>query len=271
MREDCGMIKQILLAVMLTTTLSVSAETPKYAYVTDEVNIPMRSSRSFNNNLIKMLTTGDKLEVIRYFDGWTQVQYGVQTGWVPSRYLSVNEPAKNRLKQLKESKLTDRSNIEYQQKATIAKLKASLRFYKKKLEKVTKRLNIHKKKLSHYQKSSELRKQIYLEQERERELEMEDLLNIVKAHYVRQIAKKVKSQWRYQGAQDNWGCDVAILQDADGEVQSVSVQSCNVPYLAKKKAFKDAIERAVYKASPLPKPPTESVFDSEILLHFKVN
>ena len=265
------MIKKLLLIALFATSLSVNAVEPSYAYITDEVNIPMRSDRSFNNNLIKMLTTGDKLKVIRYFDGWTQVQYGGQRGWVSARYLSVQEPAKNRLKQLKESKLTDRSNIEYQQKATIAKLKASLRFYKKKLEQVTKRLNIHKKKLSHYQKSSELRKQIYLEQERERELEMEDLLNIVKAHYVRQIAKKVKSQWRYQGAQDNWGCDVAILQDADGEVQSVSVQSCNVPYLAKKKAFKDAIERAVYKASPLPKPPTESVFDSEILLHFKVN
>ena len=265
------MIKKLLLIALFATSLLVNAEAPKYAYITDEVNIPMRSSRAFNNNVLKMLTTGDKLKVIRYFDGWTQVQYGGQTGWVSARYLSVQEPAKNRLKQLKESKLTDRSNIEYQQKATIAKLKASLRFYKKKLEQVTKRLNIHKKKLSHYQKSSELRKQIYLEQERERELEMEDLLNIVKAHYVRQIAKKVKSQWRYQGAQDNWGCDVAILQDADGEVQSVSVQSCNVPYLAKKKAFKDAIERAVYKASPLPKPPTESVFDSEILLHFKVN
>jgi colicin import membrane protein len=93
----------------------------------------------------------------------------------------------------------------------------------------------------------------------------------MKVKYVNKIASKVKAQWRYKGAKDNWGCDVYILQDADGEVQSVSVQSCNVPYLAKKKAFKDAIERAVYKASPLPKPPTESVFDSEILLHFKVN
>ena len=265
------MIKKLLLIALFATSLSVNAVEPSYAYITDEVNIPMRSDRSFNNNLIKMLTTGDKLKVIRYFDGWTQVQYGGQTGWVSARYLSVQEPAKNRLKQLKESKLTDRSNIEYQQKATIAKLKASLRFYKKKLEQVTKRLNIHKKKLSHYQKSSELRKQIYLEQERERELEMEDLLNIVKAHYVRQIAKKVKSQWRYQGAKDHWGCDVHILQDADGNVQSVNVQSCNVDNNAKLKSFKNAIERSVYKASPLPPAPDKSVFDRELLFHFMVN
>jgi colicin import membrane protein len=114
-------------------------------------------------------------------------------------------------------------------------------------------------------------KEIKAEEDKERELAQEDILNEMKVKYVNKIASKVKAQWRYKGAKDNWGCDVYILQDADGEVQSVSVQSCNVPYLAKKKAFKDAIERAVYKASPLPKPPTESVFDSEILLHFKVN
>jgi len=100
---------------------------------------------------------------------------------------------------------------------------------------------------------------------------MEDLLNIVKAHYVRQIAEKVKGQWRYQGAKDNWSCDVYILQDVNGKVESVSTQSCSVTYLAKKKAFKKAIEKAVYKASPLPKAPIKSVFDKEILLHFKVN
>ena len=265
------MIKKLLLIALFATSLSVNAEEPSYAYITDEVNIPMRSDRSFNNNLIKMLTTGDKLKVIRYFDGWTQVQYGGQTGWVASRYLSVNEPAKNRLKQLKESQSTDRSNIEYQQKATIAKLKASLRFYKKKLELATKRLELHKKKLNHYQEASELRKKIHLEQSRERELEMEDLLNIVKAHYVRQIAKKVKSQWRYQGAKDHWGCDVHILQDADGNVQSVNVQSCNVDNNAKLKSFKNAIERSVYKASPLPPAPDKSVFDRELLFHFMVN
>ena len=265
------MIKKLLLIVLFVTSLSVNAEEPSYAYITDEVNIPMRSDRSFNNNLIKMLTTGDKLKVIRYFDGWTQVQYGGQTGWVSARYLSVQEPAKNRLKQLKESKLTDRSNIEYQQKATIAKLKASLRFYKKKLELATKRLELHKKKLNHYQEASELRKKIHLEQSRERELEMEDLLNIVKVHYVNRIAEKVKGQWRYQGAENNWSCDVHILQDSNGKVESVSTQSCSVDYLAKKKAFKKAIERAVYKASPLPKAPIKSVFDREILFHFKVN
>jgi len=279
------MIKQMLMVVMLVTTVSVSAETPRYAYITDEVNIPMRSSRSFNNNLIKMLTTGDKLKVIRYFDGWTQVQYGGQTGWVVSRYLSAKEPVKNRLKQSRINQLTDGSNIEYQQKSIIKKLEANLKrhkkklehaaknlkLYKKKLEHATKNLKLYKKKLSHYQGASELKKEAYLEQNKEREIEMENLLNIVKAHYVNQIAEKVKGQWRYQGAEDNWGCDVRILQDLNGKVESVSTKSCNVTYLAKKKGFKKAIERAVYKASPLPKAPIRSVFDREVLFHFRIN
>lgn len=236
------MIKQILLAVTLTTTLSVSAETPKYAYVTDEVNIPMRSSRSFNNNLLKMLTTGDKLEVIRYFDGWTQVQYGSQIGWVVSRYLSAKEPVKNRLKHFFE----DNKNLKFKIKSLEKKLKLA--------------------------KDKDLLKtSMQLEKDKEREIEMEDLLNIVKAYYVKQIAEKVKGQWRYQGAKDGWGCDVNILQDLNGKVQSVSVQPCDVTHLAKKKAFKKAIERAVYKASPLPKAPIKSVFDREILFHFRVN
>jgi hypothetical protein len=73
------------------------------------------------------------------------------------------------------------------------------------------------------------------------------------------------------GAEDNWGCDVYILQDANGKVQSVNVQSCNIDDSAKTKSFKNSIERAVYKASPLPTAPDASVFDREILFHFRVN
>jgi SH3 domain protein len=270
-------MKLLLTALLLISTLT-NAETPKYVYITDEVNIPMRGSRSFDNNLIKMLTTGDKLKVIRYFDGWTQVQYGGQTGWVSSRYLSINEPAKNRLKQLKDGQTPAGSNTKRQQRRDIANLEASLNLYKKRLKYAEANLKFHKKKfeqaskkLSLYKKKDKLKAEIRLEQDKEREIEMEDLLNIVKAHYVRQIAEKVKGQWRYQGAKDNWSCDVYILQDVNGKVESVSTQSCSVTYLAKKKAFKKAIEKAVYKASPLPKAPIKSVFDKEILLHFKVN
>jgi len=235
------MIKKILLIALFITSVSANAEAPRYAYITDEVNIPMRSSRSFGDNLVKMLTTGDKLKVIRYFDGWTQVQYGSQTGWVTSRYLSNKAPVKTRYKYL----IEDNKNLKW------------------KIIALEKKLELAKNK-------ELLKASIQLEEDKEQELKMEDLLNELKIGYINNIASSVKKQWRYQGAKDGWGCDVYILQDQDGNVESVTTQSCNVTYLAKKKSFKYAIECAVYKSSPLPKAPIKSVFDREILFHFRV-
>ena len=48
-------------------------------------------------------------------------------------------------------------------------------------------------------------------------------------------------------------------------------RNTNVGNSAKAKAFKDSIERAVYKASPLPAAPDESVFDEEIYFIFVAN
>jgi len=89
--------------------------------------------------------------------------------------------------------------------------------------------------------------------------------------YINQIAAIVKDHWRYKGAKDGWGCDVHILQDRQGNVKSVNVQSCVVDNKAKRKSFRDSIERAGNKASPLPSAPDEGVFESEVLFYFRVN
>ena len=242
------MIKKILLMALFVTSLSVGAEAPKYAFVTDMVNVALRSDRSFNNNIIRALTTGDKVKIVRHFDGWTQVSYGGETGWMMSRYLK-NKPSNRFL--IKESLLR------------VQKLISEKQYWRNKAVKL-------KKQLLQIEKDA-LIKKIKAEEVMERELKQEDVLNETKAKYVNNISSKVKAQWRYQGAKDNWGCDVYILQDLGGNVQSVSTKSCNVTYLAKKKSFKDAIERAVYKASPLPIAPDKRIFDREILFHFRVN
>ena len=51
----------------------------------------------------------------------------------------------------------------------------------------------------------------------------------------------------------------------------MDVRKTNVGNSSKAKAFKDSIERAVYKASPLPVAPDESVFDEEIEFIFVAN
>ena len=141
----------------------------------------------------------------------------------------------------------------------------------KKKQEIEKQRKAENKKFKKEQKNRALKKEIQSEEDQDREIAQEDILNELKVNYINQIASRVHNQWRYQGAKDNWGCDVHILQDVDGNVQSVNVQSCVVDNGAKSKSFKDAIERAVYKASPLPPAPDKSGFGREILFHFRVN
>ena len=103
-------------------------------------------------------------------------------------------------------------------------------------------------------------------------------LNILKSSYISSIEAKIKSFWSYQGAEDNWSCDVLINQFQSGAVKAVKILSCDIgnnenPAMSKSKAqaFGNSIRRAVFKSSPLPLPPDEAVFDSELIIKFSVN
>jgi len=109
-------------------------------------------------------------------------------------------------------------------------------------------------------------------------LMIEDQLNILKSAYINNIAAEVRSNWRYPGADDDWSCNVIVLQNENGKVLNVNIQDCNTGSSDnalmtddKVRAFMNSIERAVYKASPLPMAPDKAVFDREILLKFRVN
>ncbi|WP_245391284.1 TIGR04211 family SH3 domain-containing protein [thiotrophic endosymbiont of Bathymodiolus puteoserpentis (Logatchev)] len=74
-----------------------------YVYVTDMVPIPMRSENKIQNNpsnLIKMLDSGTKLKILATEDGWTKVRFENTTGWMISRYLTSNTPARVQLEVL---------------------------------------------------------------------------------------------------------------------------------------------------------------------------
>ena len=100
---------------------------------------------------------------------------------------------------------------------------------------------------------------------------LDEELNTLKSAYVNNIAARVKSFWRYQGAEDDWTAEVYIVQDRDGTIVAVDVRNANVDDSTKAKVFKDSIRRAVYKASPLPSAPDEAVFDKELMITFSVN
>ncbi len=94
-------IKYLLSALILTTSV-VCADS--YVYITDQVDIPMRSDKSFADNILRSLPSGSKMAIIQATeDGWTQVKIDGVTGWVISRYLSNHEPARAQLEKLRQS------------------------------------------------------------------------------------------------------------------------------------------------------------------------
>ena len=113
--------------------------------------------------------------------------------------------------------------------------------------------------------------EVQAEQDLERQVKLEQYLDRLKSAYINNIAAKVRSLWRYQGAEDNWTAEVYVLQDRDGNVLSVNIQNNNVGNSSKAKVFMDSIERAIYKSSPLPKAPDEAIFTKEITFRFGVN
>lgn len=101
-------LKQTLILPLLLLCSVVSAKS--YVYVTDMVPIPMRSENSIQNNpsnLIKMLDSGTKLEILATENGWTKVKFEDTIGWMVSRYLTSNPPARVELKILRQN---DNSN-----------------------------------------------------------------------------------------------------------------------------------------------------------------
>ena len=105
------------------------------------------------------------------------------------------------------------------------------------------------------------------------EVEQADLdsINGKQAQYVRSIAEKVKSNWRYQGANDDWTAEVYIVQDRNGNVMAVDVRNTNVGDSSRAKTFTDSIERAVRKSTPLPYTSNDDVFDKELIFKFGVS
>ena len=94
------MIKSIALPLaLILLTLRVSAES--YVYITDQLDLPIRSDKSFNNNIIRLLPSGTELSLLQSTeDGWAQIQFDDTIGWINSFYLSPDPSAREKLKKL---------------------------------------------------------------------------------------------------------------------------------------------------------------------------
>ena len=94
------MIKSIAFPLALVLlTLRVSAES--YVYITDQLDLPIRSDKSFGNNIIRLLPSGTELSLLQSTeDGWAQIQFDDTIGWIKSFYLSPDPAAREKLKKL---------------------------------------------------------------------------------------------------------------------------------------------------------------------------
>ncbi len=118
---------QIVILLLVFMFANFSARAKSYVYITDQLDIPMRSDHKFGDNIVRAMPSGSKLEILQTTDdGWTKVQFDASTGWIISRYLSSEPPAREALKVLKNASNTDRLTIE-KHKQLIKKLQQNIK------------------------------------------------------------------------------------------------------------------------------------------------
>jgi len=74
-------------------------------YITDQVDIPIRSDKAFGDNIIRSLPSGTELSILQITDDnvWAQIRYDDTVGWIIASYLSNDPPAREELKNLKKT------------------------------------------------------------------------------------------------------------------------------------------------------------------------
>ena len=83
--------------------------------------------------------------------------------------------------------------------------------------------------------------------------------------YARAIMNHVARYWvQPKPSDDPLNCEFLISQDRNGVVQTIAVSECNGS-----EQEVESIQRAIEKASPLPLPDNEALFDPDIRLSFR--
>ena len=104
--------------------------------------------------------------------------------------------------------------------------------------------------------------------------QIEDQKAILKSAWVSNITAKIKYEWGpgflQSMAEDelDWFVQLKVTQNKEGKVLDVQFKESNVGNSSKATAFKNSVERAVYKASPLPISPDASVWEKYVWIKF---
>ena len=96
-------MKQFKALLLVYFFLATIASADSIVYITDQVDIPIRSDKAFGNNIIRSLPSGTELSILQITDdnAWAQIKYEDTVGWIIASYLSNDPPAREELKKLK--------------------------------------------------------------------------------------------------------------------------------------------------------------------------
>ena len=118
MKSIVGYILFILIIILIS---SLSAEADSM-YVTDVLKVTLRTGPSVNNKIIKMVESGQKIEVIEPGQEWSLVRLddGME-GWILNRYMILGETNKIKLVKLESnySKLKAKFSSIFEENAEI--------------------------------------------------------------------------------------------------------------------------------------------------------
>lgn len=117
-------MKRVLaFSVLFLVATSVAGQSVRY--IQDYIKVPLRTGKSTQNKILRMLPSGTRVELIEESDeGYARVRTGEGTeGWLLSRYLMENQTARDRLLQTEQS-LTRRREENQALKREIGALKA---------------------------------------------------------------------------------------------------------------------------------------------------
>ncbi len=106
------MFKSLTLIVLLA--LTAAAASAQTRYVTDDLEVTMRSGQSTRNAIVRMLKSGSAVEVLETDaeSGYTKVRVsGGTEGWVLTRFLVSQPVAKDRLPQVQQEVATLREQL----------------------------------------------------------------------------------------------------------------------------------------------------------------
>ena len=89
-------MKQYIALPLFLFFLATMVSADSIVYITDQVDIPIRSDKAFGDNIIRSLPSGTELSILQITDDnvWTQIKYEDTVGWIIASYLSKDPPAR---------------------------------------------------------------------------------------------------------------------------------------------------------------------------------